>query len=367
MRYTEEDILSAVEAGVFTEEAGQAFREYVALRRQTPLADEEQFRLITGFNDIFVVIASALLLVSVGWIGLGAAPWLGPMAVAACAWGLAEFFVRKRRMALPAIVLLLVFVGGCYAFGAEFLERTGYGTFSLIGGSAAALIGAWLHWLRFRVPITVAAGAAAALGLAVTSLLTTVQELVDWLPFILFLCGLIVFALAMWWDASDTARLTRRADVAFWLHLLAAPLLVHPIFFFLGLFKGQTMPWQAFTVVGLYMGIALVSLCIDRRALMVSSLFYVLYAFSTLLKLYGAVDLSFALTALVIGSLLLLLSVFWHSCRAFFLGFVPEAVRKRLAPLHVRQQFNHSLSEGNVSAADRGVAKNRRKDECILK
>jgi hypothetical protein len=30
----------------------------------------------------------------------------------------------------------------------------------------------------------------------------------------------------MWWDSSDRARLTRRSDVAFWLHLLAAPMIV---------------------------------------------------------------------------------------------------------------------------------------------
>ena len=34
--------------------------------------------------------------------------------VAATAWGLAEFFTRKRRMALPSIILLLAFVGGVF-------------------------------------------------------------------------------------------------------------------------------------------------------------------------------------------------------------------------------------------------------------
>jgi hypothetical protein len=40
--------------------------------------------------------------------------------------------------------------------------------------------------------------------------------------------GIGTFLFAMWWDSSDRARLTRRADVAFWLHLLAAPMIVHP-------------------------------------------------------------------------------------------------------------------------------------------
>jgi hypothetical protein len=80
--YTDEDISSAVAAGVLTEEAATAFRAHVATLRNAAAVDEESFRLITGFNDIFVVIACALLLASLGWIGAALAPWLGAAAVA---------------------------------------------------------------------------------------------------------------------------------------------------------------------------------------------------------------------------------------------------------------------------------------------
>ena len=46
---------------------------------------------------------------------------------------------------------------------------------------------------------------------------------------LLLLCGLAVFALAMRFDLSDPKRQTRRTDIAFWLHMLAAPLIVHPL------------------------------------------------------------------------------------------------------------------------------------------
>ena len=36
------------------------------------------------------------------------------LAVAVTSWGLAEYFTRQRRMALPSIVLLLAFVGGVF-------------------------------------------------------------------------------------------------------------------------------------------------------------------------------------------------------------------------------------------------------------
>lgn len=58
-----------------SEEIVAAFRAHVAALRDTPAADEEHFRLVTGFNDVFVVIACPLLLASVAW-GLAEAVFL---------------------------------------------------------------------------------------------------------------------------------------------------------------------------------------------------------------------------------------------------------------------------------------------------
>ena len=52
-------------------------------------------------------------------------------------------------------------------------------------------------------------------------------SLIVGLVFVL-IAGLGVFTLAMWWDRSDRVRQTRRSDVAFWLHLLAAPMIAAP-------------------------------------------------------------------------------------------------------------------------------------------
>jgi hypothetical protein len=224
-------------------------------------------------------------------------------------------------------VLLLAFVVSIFYSGLIGLER------SVIAASAIAALGAWLHWLRFQVPITVAAGAAAVIGCVAALLLGAIPAARDFVPVISLIAGIAVFALAMRWDAADTLRQTRKSDIAFWLHLLAAPLLVHPAFAALHVFGGHTNLLQAFAVVVLYVIIALVSLAIDRRALMVSALIYVLYAFSSLLEQYGVISLGFAITALIIGSALLLLSAFWHPCRTFVLGFFPPSIQKRLPSL----------------------------------
>ncbi|WP_428311243.1 hypothetical protein [Hydrocarboniphaga sp.] len=326
--YSEDDLASAIKAGVISSETAAALRAHVEQRHHTSAADDEQFRLVSGFNDIFVVIACVLLLASTKWIAatLGL-PVVGGLAIAASAWLLAEFFVRRRHMALPAIVLLLAFVFGLFVSVPAIL---GENNLSFGIASAVTAVGALVHWWRFQVPITVAAGTAAVVGAVVIGSLATIPGADKVLPLLLFATGLVVFALAMRWDAADTQRRTRRSDVAFWLHLLAAPLLVHPVFTTLGLLSGATHLIAAIVVVVLYVFIALVSLAIDRRALMVSALAYVLYTFSALLKEFGMVSLGFAVTALAIGSALLLLSAFWHRSRGFVLGLLPLSLQARL-------------------------------------
>ena len=62
--YTDDDLNSAVEQDIFTSEAVSKFKHHVESLKETPSVDEENFRLIGGFNDIFVVIACVLLLFS---------------------------------------------------------------------------------------------------------------------------------------------------------------------------------------------------------------------------------------------------------------------------------------------------------------
>src|SRR5919112_6698475 len=67
--YSESDLEAAVAGGAMTAQQAASFRDYVASRRHMPLVDEEHFRLLTGFNDIFVAIAAVILLVAMAWIG----------------------------------------------------------------------------------------------------------------------------------------------------------------------------------------------------------------------------------------------------------------------------------------------------------
>jgi MFS family permease len=353
--YSQTEIDEAVAAGALTADAASALRAHIEQQRALPTPDEEQFRLITGFNDIFVSIAAAILLFAVGFIGqwvgertgsaIGDGPsFLGPLLIAITSWSLALFFTAKRRMALPSILLLLAFIGSVFATAAIALVL-GVGPDAVdnnpqLGGALAsvaaaiAAAAAWLHWRQFRVPITVATGAASVaaivVGLVVAALGEQVEQAKNLILGIVLLLGIGTFLFAMWWDSSDRARLTRRADVAFWLHLLAAPMIVHPIFTLLGLNDGNATVGEGLVVVLLYVVIGLTALAIDRRALLVSALAYVLYALNKLFEQFGAVELNVALTALVIGSALLMLSAFWHQARSMVVKPLPTGLRDRL-------------------------------------
>ena len=354
--YSQQELDEAVASGVISADAANALRAHVERQRSTAIADEEQFRLLSGFNDIFVAIAAAILLFAVGWIGqsigkstgliidVDGPSFLAPLAVAATSWGLALYFTARRRMALPSILLLLAFVGGVFATSLFALilalePDNVNNNNSLIGAMAAisaaiAGVGAWLHWRRFHVPITVAAGAAAGAGILVSLLVAGLgqdpEKVKNIILGLVLVVGVGIFLFAMWWDASDRQRITRRTDVAFWLHLLAAPMIVHPIFTLLGLNSGSVTLSEGLVVILLYVGLGLTALAVDRRALLVSALAYVLWALADLFKRFGAVELNIALTALVLGSALLLLSAFWHQARSAIVKPLPEGLREKL-------------------------------------
>lgn len=356
--YSESDIEHAVATGAITPAAAAALRQSVAESRATALVDEESFRLITGFNDIFVTIAAMLLLVAIGWIGfsiagphgdLSGAEAQGPIGhgialagllVAAASWALAEYFTRTRRMALPSIVLLASFVGavGACIFGLgipmipqDHGDRIAAGILSVAGVLTAGA--AYLHWRRFHVPITIAALTGALVTTLVTALLWSAPAVKDQILWVVLLAGVGVFSFAMWWDMSDRLRQTRRSDVAFWLHLSAAPMIAHPVFHLLGVMDNEVTAGSGLLVILLYVLFGILALAVDRRALLVSSLAYVLYALAGLFKQAGAVSLHVALTALVIGSALLLLSAFWHNVRRMVVNGLPADLRDKLPVL----------------------------------
>ncbi|WP_337660533.1 hypothetical protein [Anderseniella sp. Alg231-50] len=326
---TTDDVKDAVAAGVLPQQHAQALLAFVAQSRQSPSRpDEESFRFIRSFNDVFVTIAIALVLFALNSLLSGISETVSMLAIAAGSWAMAEYFTRRRRMAFPSIVLLGTFVIGVFFAAGELLSLSASSDdTATAGGAIAAAVAAGAHWLRFHVPITVAAGMAALVVFAMALFG------LDSTPSVVMLAGgLVTLAVAMLFDTRDRQRLTRKADIAFWLHMLAAPLIVHGLFTMLGILTGSLSSAQAGAVLAFYVAFGLLALIIDRRALLVSSLIYVLYAASTLIASSGFQDYSSGITALAIGVFLLLLSAGWSHLRALVVKIIPQAIRDLVPP-----------------------------------
>jgi hypothetical protein len=308
-------------------------------RSGTEPQDEEKLRFVSGFGDIFVTIGLLLFLGATGYFGTRiAGDPAGAFIIAVASWLLAEFFTRIRRMALPSIVLLVSFAGAVFLTLLLLItpdlrvSSDSAKGLAFVGAGLGTAVAALLHYARFHVPITVAAGAAALVAIFIGVLEVIGLKMSDGaLNPVLFVSGLAVFAAAMRFDSADPLRVTRRTDIAFWLHLLAAPLIVHPLVS--GIWSGEEVSSaRAFAVLGVFLLLGIVAVLVNRRAILVSALAYAGAAFGSLIDKVGLSDSAMPLTLLALGAFVLLLSAGWTLVRTKLLRLVPERYRRSLPP-----------------------------------
>lgn len=317
-------------------------------------ADEENLRLLTSFNDIFVCLAAFLFIGAITLLGNMVSEFFGDAAAAVSCWLLAEHFTRRRRMALPSILLMLGFVAYSMAFTIRFEQACLFPVSHLLQSMHALLVATaagLVHWRRFRVPVTMALVVVMTTALVIMIVLTVCPPLRGYPLATSLIGGIFVFVQAMCWDCLDRHRTTYRSDVAFWLHMVAAPAIVHPVFAAIGLtssaalldgFATHARHVGAFdqthvvlcALLGLatYVALGLVGLIVDRRAGLVSGLVYAVFATMILLNGTSAPDVALALTGMLVGGVLLLLSVFWKPARGFLLVRMPAKVRDLVPP-----------------------------------
>jgi len=214
---------------------------------------------------------------------------------------------------------------------------------------AAAIAAAAFYW-RFRLPFALLPMAAGLIGVVLAAASKVVPAAKIWDPLLLLICALAVFAAAMTFDASDRERLTRRADCAFWLHLLAAPLIVHSLVWLVSPLLGASSPrtpgpyWLGMTpslaagIGSIFVMLAIVAILIDRRALLVSGLSYlgaaIAYAISSTtsgsMASSESVPLTVAGTLTGLGALVLALGVGWMPLRRRVMTLLSPFVANRL-------------------------------------
>jgi len=331
---TPEQITKALDAGIITEDQAKAMRDRSAIETSSDTAvigNEDDMRFLRSFSDVFISIGVGLFALGLsavaaifggGFSFIGAAVIMGFMA---------EYFGRKRRAHAPTLITALAFL--------LFTQR---GVGALIGdvsGITTALVtlGAMLlYYWRIRLPFCIALIAIAALYLVFAIINKLVPGLVDgqW-GLSLFLSGLAVFAAAVMYDMKDLHRTTRFADNAFWLHFLAAPMIIHGLALQTVSLK-KDMLFNLIPMVSLDHGdaaivmvivavITVIGLAINRRALIVSSLGYAAFALGFL---FDGAGMNFgtviAMTLLLLGGAIIFLGAGWHTARAWLLKVLPN-------------------------------------------
>ncbi|MEQ8665122.1 MAG: hypothetical protein RIC16_05300 [Rhodospirillales bacterium] len=360
------DLTLAVEQGIVSEHQAERLRELASARSgdsdstvdysQDPR--DEPFRFMKGFGDLFIALATIILSVglwtlspesyfSLGDIGLSTKmnPPVRLAIVLILLVGhfvIGETLIRRRRLPLAGMALCLgtAFWGAKLFYGLvdEIVAWDSSSTFYLSDEyfslmwflkACGAAIASAVFYLRYRLPsglfilalFLVAAGAA---------YLNT--KGVDWssLTSRIFIggSGLLAFLIATGFDVSDRQRRFRRSECAFWLHLVAAPLMSHAILSY-GFLDSPSL----ILLIAVFVGLSSVSLLIDRRSFLVSGMIYMGIALGTLLtRSEIVVDQKAALTVCIVGAIALALGLGWELVRRRLVALIPDGRFKRLLP-----------------------------------
>ncbi|MBD8891887.1 hypothetical protein [Roseibium litorale] len=310
-------------------------------------ADAEEVRFVRGFHDIFIAIGISIFLAGLVYALKGSVP---PGAVAfagaAAIWLLSEIFARRMRLALPSFLLTILFTPFFFLtclglfVGEDSTARSAGAAFDnahaqvLIPPALIATLGASLHLWRFRVPVGFAVVMAGLLFLGIVLVETAVPHLVqNNIAWFTFAAGLASFLAGMVFDSRDLTRSTVNSDKGFWLHLMAAPLIVHSI---LNLATGGDYfsdTGSAVIVISMFLLLSLVAILVDRRALLVSGLGYFGIALGVLMSEADlAGEAGVAGTLLVLGCFILLLGSAWRFVRRILVAPVAGSPVMRIIP-----------------------------------
>ncbi len=333
---TRADLDEAVRNGIITEQQSAQLQSLPEQRRKARHAHaqgDERFVFMKNFNEFFIALGVVLL--GVGLMAAASAlPLLGaffPVVFIAVMWALAEFLTRKLKLTLPSIVLA-IFIVTTLAF---LLKDSLSDSNSLLLASVSAAVSALLFYLRFRLPfalLLLAAGCVASLFALATAFVGVPSQSLTYAIFLI--AGLATLAAAQWHDMSDRERITRRADCGFWLTLIAAPLIVHPIAGLISSGQDTSVESNILTIAVVVL-FALIALIIDRRAFLVSSLAYLggamVYAFTHL----GGEQNALWITLLLMGASVILLGVGWHRARRAVMQLVPDALAQHLPVVRI--------------------------------
>lgn len=319
-----ETLLKASAQGIISKEQVDLLADFDAQQgSDEPNNSEEQLRFIRSFGDIFITLGIIFVSIATAQFEFDYYYQIIPIIILVAT---TEWLVKVRRLALPGIALListLYFTSKLIDF-----EESGFELYSLM---LMTLVAIAFYW-RYKMPFTLMP---IAMGvIAIVSAL--IQFDLSQAPYLFIIYGLAVFMLAMWFDSRDTERKTRLSDSAFWLHLLAAPLVVHGVMVSL-IIEANSLPFKELLMIGFFVGFFLIALYVDRRAILVSSISYAIYAIVKLTKSneFYIEDMTL-LVFVAFGVFIIVFGVYWYKIRAVLFSKFSDAKLSKYVPAIIR-------------------------------
>ena len=322
---------------------------YAAREIPAPVWTGKAYAFLANFNDVFISIGLFLLTIGLGigsgmlFIGTGSAILI-LLPVLVVLWIFLEYFAGRRRLLLPSMTLSVMLTGLAMLLVA--LAATGLGdvqsaedTLSQRSFAVAFDFGRWSSigalamslaiYLRFRLPFALFLFAvAAAIGLYNWALVSGEfgQIISGGASFII---GLITLGAAILFDARDPDRKRLASDNAFWLHFAAAPQIMLGLRWLVtggGLADSSRVnAAEAGILLAALLGFALLSLALNRRALIAAALLSFWLALGVLVESAGGGELATVVwTLLLLGGGIVLLGAGWKTARQLVLAFAPK-------------------------------------------
>lgn len=283
---------------------------------------EEPLRFIRSFGDVFISLGIVFVSVAMNMIGLSGLYYLLPVVGLVL---LAEWLVRHRRLVLPGMVILLsilYFVNRSVEFNQH--EASVF-DLSMLGLTSL------LFYARYRMPFSLFPLAVSLVAIIIIQIgFDVIQQ-----PIYIAVPGLMVFAVALWLDAQDTRRVSHLSDSAFWLHLIAAPLIVHGVMVSMLISDNEwinVISPEAIILLFFFM-FFLIALFIDRRAMLVSTQLYMIYALTQMFTGSNYSDENVLIYVLIVlGMFVIYFGSYWYKTRSLLFSILADTAVARYVP-----------------------------------
>jgi hypothetical protein len=207
--------------------------------------------------------------------------------------------------------------------GSNFIDAIGNFSLAAFGASGLAAIAIFA---RFRLPFSLFLLAMSVAGVFYTAVarIGGGESLIGGAATLT--AGMLTLVAAIAMDMRDPHRASLTSDNAFWLHFAAAPQIMLGV---RGLILGAGFEpagaADALLMLAVLTAFGVLSLAINRRALIVSGLITFVFSVGALVRQFGIEGANvFIVTALIVGGAIVLLGGGWRTARRGLLRLAPR-------------------------------------------